>query len=141
MVMDWPEIKRRLKNGTSVQILADLNGVTYKTMYNRIKQHETKDGCVYMSQEQKNKRTHRRHKAPAPIVDPFDYVGGIVVKKEAADGGLKITVEKPLPKEIVNYMVGQADEWNVKMMEAKKMKEGWIRVLENCGIDIPESLR
>ena len=47
--MDWPEIKRRLtKEGTSVQILADLEGVPYKTMYQRIKWHERQDGKKYM---------------------------------------------------------------------------------------------
>ena len=58
--MDWTEIKRRLKDGTSVQILADLEGVPYKTMYNRIKQHELKDGVVYMKAEQLNKRKKKQ---------------------------------------------------------------------------------
>ncbi len=47
--MDWAEIKRRLLDGTSVQILADLNGVTYKTMYNRIMAHQIKDGVTYLT--------------------------------------------------------------------------------------------
>lgn len=47
--MDWAEIKRRLLDGTSVQILADLNGVTYKTMYNRIMAHQVKDGVTYLT--------------------------------------------------------------------------------------------
>lgn len=49
--MDWAEIKRRLLDGTSVQILADLNGVTYKTMYNRIMAHQIKDGVIYLTPE------------------------------------------------------------------------------------------
>ena len=47
-MMEWDEINRRLKNGTSVQILADLDGVTYKTMYNRIKYYERRDGKKYI---------------------------------------------------------------------------------------------
>ena len=49
--MDWAEVKRRLLDGTSVQILADLNGVTYKTMYNRIMAHQIKDGVTYLTPE------------------------------------------------------------------------------------------
>ncbi len=47
--MDWAEVKKRLLDGTSVQILADLNGVTYKTMYNRIMAHQIKDGVTYLT--------------------------------------------------------------------------------------------
>lgn len=47
--MDWAEVKKRLLDGTSVQILADLNGVTYKTMYNRIMAHQVKDGVTYLT--------------------------------------------------------------------------------------------
>lgn len=49
--MEWAEIKRRLREGASVQILADLNGVTYKTMYNRIMAHQIKDGVTYLTPE------------------------------------------------------------------------------------------
>ena len=34
--MEWEEISRRLRNGTSVSVLAELAGTTYKNMYNRI---------------------------------------------------------------------------------------------------------
>lgn len=48
--MEWAEVKRRLtKEGTSVQVLADLEGVPYKTMYNRIMQHQIKDGVTYLT--------------------------------------------------------------------------------------------
>lgn len=49
--MEWAEIKRRLREGATVQILADLNGVTYKTMYNRIMAHQVKDGVIYLTPE------------------------------------------------------------------------------------------
>ena len=51
-MMKWDEINRRLKNGASVKILAELDGVDYKTMYNRIRQHERKDGKTYMQESQ-----------------------------------------------------------------------------------------
>lgn len=47
--MDWAEIKMRLRDGASVQVLADLNAVTYKTMYNRIMAHQVKDGVTYLT--------------------------------------------------------------------------------------------
>lgn len=47
--MDWAEIKMRLRDGASVQVLADLNAVTYKTMYNRIMAHQVKDGVIYLT--------------------------------------------------------------------------------------------
>jgi len=58
--MEWNEIKMRLRDGASVQILADLEGVPYKTMYNRIKQHELKDGKTYMNASALKARGGRR---------------------------------------------------------------------------------
>ena len=58
--MEWNEIKMRLRDGVSVQILADLEGVPYKTMYNRIKQHELKDGKTYMNASALKARGGRR---------------------------------------------------------------------------------
>ena len=73
--MEWEEISRRLRNGTSVQVLADLAGCTYKTMYNRIRQHEQKDGRQYIKPEQM-KRPHemRTRKAEAVPEVPTDPV-------------------------------------------------------------------
>lgn len=63
--MDWPEIKRRLtKEGTSVQILADLEGVPYKTMYQRIKWHERQDGKKYMPEMKMKKKEKRPEVKP-----------------------------------------------------------------------------
>lgn len=64
--MEWSEIKMRLRDGVSVQILADLEGVPYKTMYNRIKQHELKDGVVYMKPEQLNQRKKKQPEVIEP---------------------------------------------------------------------------
>ena len=74
--MEWDEIKMRLRDGASVQILADLEGVPYKTMYNRIKQHEIKDGKVYMKptalRASRQKRT--KYKKPEVIEGPKQKV-------------------------------------------------------------------
>lgn len=59
--MDWAEIKMRLRDGASVQVLADLNAVTYKTMYNRIMAHQVKDGVEYLTP--KNTKDMRKSKA------------------------------------------------------------------------------
>ena len=67
-MMKWDEIKRRLKNGASVQIIADLDGVPYKTMYNRIKWHERQDGIKYMPEEKKRKP--KQKDAPKVVPDP-----------------------------------------------------------------------
>ena len=50
--MDWDEINRRLRNGTSVSVLAELAGTTYKNMYNRIRRREQIDGKQYLKPEQ-----------------------------------------------------------------------------------------
>ena len=66
-MMDFEEIKRRLKNGATVQILADLNGVPYKTMYNRIVYHERKDGCNYMPASSMRQAKKKRAEATEEI--------------------------------------------------------------------------
>ena len=50
--MEWEEISRRLRNGTSVSVLAELAGTTYKNMYNRIRRREQLDGKQYLKAEQ-----------------------------------------------------------------------------------------
>lgn len=69
--MEWDEIKMRLRDGASVQILADLEGVPYKTMYNRIKQHELKDGKVYMKPTALRASRQKRTKYKKPeVIEP-----------------------------------------------------------------------
>ena len=50
--MEWEEISRRLRNGTSVSVLAELAGTTYKNMYNRIRRREQLDGRQYLKADQ-----------------------------------------------------------------------------------------
>lgn len=72
MAMQWEEVSRRLRNGTSVQILAELDNVPYKTMLERIKYHERKDGKKYITPDQLKKERKRKTKEPKeePAPDP-----------------------------------------------------------------------
>ena len=38
--MTWDEMKRRISNGASVKVLAELNGVSYQTIYNFMKKNK-----------------------------------------------------------------------------------------------------
>lgn len=49
--MEWDEINRRIKNGTTIQILADLDGINYNAMVQKIRWHEKKDGKQYITPE------------------------------------------------------------------------------------------
>lgn len=75
--MEWAEIKRRLvKEGTSVQVLADLEAVPYKTMYNRIMAHQVKDGVTYLTPEntkgmKKAKAISETKQKQAKELEPF----------------------------------------------------------------------
>ena len=82
--MDWPEIKRRLtKENTSVQILADLEGVPYKTMYQRIKWHERQDGKKYMPEmKTKKKKQAEAEKVGREIVEGLPKFEADPEKKE-----------------------------------------------------------
>lgn len=90
--MEWAEIKRRLtKEGTSVQVIADLEGVPYKTMYNRIMAHQVKDGVQYLTpantkgmkkakaiSDTKQKQAKEKEKAAGlPEVKPLDIPEGL----------------------------------------------------------------
>lgn len=91
--MEWAEIKRRLvKEGTSVQVLADLEAVPYKTMYNRIMAHQVKDGVTYLTPENtkgmkkakaisetKQKQAKEKEKAAGLPEDPAKH-GAVDIK-------------------------------------------------------------
>ena len=91
--MDWAEIKMRLRDGASVQVLADLNAVTYKTMYNRIMAHQVKDGVEYLTPRntkgmQKSKAISKTKQAQAKAKE----------KKAAQKSAERPEVQKPAPK-------------------------------------------
>lgn len=44
--MTWDEMKRRISNGASVKVLAELNGVSDQTIYNFIKRNKEAEAGV-----------------------------------------------------------------------------------------------
>lgn len=95
--MDWAEIKMRLRDGASVQVLADLNAVTYKTMYNRIMAHQVKDGVEYLTPRntkgmQKSKAISKTKQAQAKAKE----------KKAAQKSAERPEEKQDIPEEIKN---------------------------------------
>ena len=153
--MEWEEISRRLRNGTSVQILADLAGCTYKTMYNRIRQHERKDGKKYIKPEQMKRPFETKRKKAEPAQDEPEYKSAYVPEVEPIGEekapALPEVVEKvadvpevpvKLP-EVLNagYEIQQEtiDEINQMFFQCKllsekyqKQAEDWRRIMEAC---------
>lgn len=125
--MEWSEVKRRLKDGTSVQILADLEGVPYKTMYNRIKQHELKDGVVYMKPEQLNAR---RKKQPEVIEPKPEEVRPDVVLHPSPESVEAIDKVEEKLQEARDKMTSAFQKMNEKLREAIPAPEVKIRVIE-----------
>lgn len=107
--MEWDEINRRLKNGTSVAILAELDGTTYKNMYNRIKRREALDGKTYLTADQLKRpgkaKTTPGKKAEAPRIE---ITKDIVAPVAAFRSGYE-PPKKPEPKrctECVSFCPG-----------------------------------
>lgn len=140
MGMEWEEISRRLRNGTSVQILADLDGCTYKTMYNRIRQHEKKEGKNYINPEQmKRPFETKRKKEPeqdepenksayVPEVEPIGEEKAPalpeVVKEFAGipEGVVKETLEKYKKEQANAVGAMHAIETMYKLAKARELK-------------------
>lgn len=82
--MEWEEINRRLRNGTSVSVLAELAGTTYKNMYNRIRRREQIDGKQYLKPEQL-KRPYKaqggRKKAASVPEEPERVTFSVAIEK------------------------------------------------------------
>jgi len=94
--MEWDEINRRLKNGASVQVLADLDGVPYKTMYNRIKYYERRDGKKYMPDNSKKPKEDKRKTDPGKIKS-FNCTTGELIYEEDP----KPTDPRPISPELI----------------------------------------
>lgn len=150
--MDWDEINRRLRNGTSVSVLAELAGTTYKNMYNRIRRREQLDGKQYLKPDQL-KRPYKaqggRKKEPAqdepeyksayvPEVEPIGEEKAParpeVVEKVAdvpevvrefsgiPEGVVKDTLEKYKKEQADAVREMHAIETMYKLQKAKEMK-------------------
>lgn len=140
--MEWAEIKRRLLDGTSVQILADLNGVTYKTMYNRIMAHQIKDGVTYLTPRNtkglkkakaisKTKQAQAREKEKAAGLPEAPEKKPSVPEDpgklpEVLNAGYEI---QPETIEELNQIYFQCKQLAEKY---QKQAEDWRRIMEAC---------
>lgn len=156
--MEWPEVKRRLtKEGTSVQVLADLEGVPYKTMYNRIMQHQIKDGVTYLTPQNskglkrseemktiKRKKSREAEKAqglPEVVKEPDNIPEEVYTKNE--DPRPLVPVTDP-EREGLCPEVMEALQENYEI--CRKLSERYLRqandyahLLKRYGVDIPKA--
>lgn len=136
-MMEWDEISRRLRNGTSVQILADLDGVPYKTMYNRIKYYEKRDGKRYMpeSTPRKTKDATGPEEIRDSAADPeaIRYTIG-PVNPEFLTKPLNIPEDvqalPAIPEAIRKEICEKIAYCTMKAEEYIALAKGWKRILE-----------
>ena len=144
--MDWPEIKRRLtKEGTSVQILADLEGVPYKTMYQRIKWHERQDGKKYMP-EMKTKKKEKRPEVVPELPEEVKNADILTIK------GMRVELSREIPEEVYTNerkLMPETIEEILTMYKQcceladryKKQAEDWARIMDVMQMEERERIR
>lgn len=84
--MSWDEMKRRAKNGASMQVLADLNGVTTAVMREIINglEEQTGEKLQFAPKEKAIKKTMKKQKIDHQKVVEL-YEAGKTVKEIAAE--------------------------------------------------------
>jgi len=124
-MMEWEEINRRMRNGTSVQILADLDGVPYKTMYNRIKYYERRDGKKYLPdiKPMMTKGATGPEEIRDSAADPEEVKPVIIPEEVQALPVIPEAIRKEIHEKIV--------ECTRKAAEYTALAEGWKRILEH----------
>ena len=133
-MMEWDEISRRLRNGTSVKILADLDGVPYKTMYNRIKYYERRDGKKYLpeSKPRKAKGATGPEEIRDSAADPEEVKPVII--PELLTKPLNIPEVKSglfIPETIRREIHQKIVECTRKANEYRVLAEGWKSILKS----------
>lgn len=105
--MEWEEISRRLRNGTSVSVLAELAGTTYKNMYNRIRRREQLDGKQYLKADQLKRpyKAQGGRKKAAGLPEDKKAAAEIVAIMEAVPDGAKVEIRRDRP-EVVEKVAG-----------------------------------
>lgn len=105
--MEWEEISRRLRNGTSVSVLAELAGTTYKNMYNRIRRREQLDGKQYLKPEQLKRpyKAQGGRKKAAGLPEDKKAAAEIAAIMEAVPDGAKVEIRRDRP-EVVEKVAG-----------------------------------
>ena len=98
--MEWEEISRRLRNGTSVSVLAELAGTTYKNMYNRIRRREQLDGRQYLKADQLKRpyKAQGGRKKAAGLPEDKKAAAEIVAIMEAVPDGAKVEIRRDRPE-------------------------------------------
>lgn len=151
--MDWPEIKRRLtKEGTSVQILADLEGVPYKTMYQRIKWHERQDGKKYMP-EMKAKKKEKRPEVVQDIPEVIEEIMDMGNQRARIIDGRKLpdvapeipeevyTQERKLMPETIEEILAMYKQCCELADRYTKQAEDWARIMDVMQMEERERIR
>lgn len=103
--MEWEEISRRLRNGTSVSVLAELAGTTYKNMYNRIRRREQLDGKQYLKADQLKRpyKAQGGRKKAAGLPEDKKAAAEIVAIMEAVPDGAKVKIRRDRPEVVKDF--------------------------------------
>ena len=157
--MDWPEIKRRLtKENTSVQILADLEGVPYKTMYQRIKWHERQDGKKYIQPHQEHPEPKTKKKEKLPEDKPDFMTKKLHIPEEVKNAdmvtikGIRVEAVPEIPEDVYTNerkLMPETIEEILTMYKQcceladryTKQAEDWARIMKLLQLEESERIR
>lgn len=136
--MEWEEISRRLRNGTSVSVLAELAGTTYKNMYNRIRRREQLDGKQYLKADQLKRpykaQGGRKKAAGLPEVEPIGEEKAPerpeVVEKVADVPEVVPNIPEALLPETVKEIAFQITYYENLAERYRKQAEDYKRILQ-----------
>lgn len=136
--MEWEEISRRLRNGTSVSVLAELAGTTYKNMYNRIRRREQLDGKQYLKPEQLKRpykaQGGRKKAASGPEAEPIGEEKAParpeVVEKVADVPEVVLNIPEALLPETVKEIAFQITYYEKLAERYRKQAEDYKRILQ-----------
>lgn len=122
--MEWEEISRRLRNGTSVSVLAELAGTTYKNMYNRIRRREQLDGKQYLKADQLKRpyKAQGGRKKAASVPE--------VVEKVAGVPEVVLNIPEALLPETVKEIAFQITYYEKLAERYRKQAEDYKRILQ-----------
>ena len=114
--MSWDEIKRRAKNGASLSVLADLNGVNTAVMREIIKglEEQTGEKLQFAPKEKAIKKTMKKQKIDHQKVVEM-YEAGKTVKEIAAE-------METYDQNIYNHIAKYKKEKKAETAEVKPVK-------------------
>ena len=121
--LPWEEIKKQLEAGATVQAVADLAGVPYKTMYNRIKWREKQDGKIYML----NSQLRERRK---PDIKPVKKAEPVPEVMPEADPEERRAARPEVSPLILADIKAKIAAFRLQEQQARKMAEEWQKIFE-----------